>query len=46
VCPVGAIYSEEVVPDGASKTTYNSEDQHKGHDHTFFIELSRDVFAD
>ena len=46
VCPVGAIYSEEVVPDGASKTKYNSEDQNKGHDHTFFIQLSRDVFAD
>jgi len=46
VCPVGAIYSEEVVPDGSSKTKYNSEDQNKGHDHTFFIELSRDVFAD
>ena len=46
VCPVGAIYSEEVVPDGSSKTKYNTEDQHKGHDHTFFIALSRDVFAD
>ena len=46
VCPVGAIYSEEVVPDGASKTKYNAEDPNKGHDHTFFIQLSRDVFAD
>ena len=46
VCPVGAIYSEEVVPDGSSKTKYNAEDQNKGHDHTFFIQLSRDVFAD
>ncbi len=46
VCPVGAIYSEEVVPDGSSKRKYNSEDQNKGHDHTFFIQLSRDVFAD
>lgn len=46
VCPVGAIYSEEVVPDGSSKTKYNSADQNKGHDHTFFIQLSRDVFAD
>jgi ferredoxin len=46
VCPVGAIYSEEVVPDGASNTTYNSKDTGKGHDHTFFIQLSRDVFAD
>jgi hypothetical protein len=28
------------------ETKYNSEDQNKGHDHTFFIQLSRDVFAD
>jgi formate hydrogenlyase subunit 6/NADH:ubiquinone oxidoreductase subunit I len=46
VCPVGAIYSEEQVPDGASKTQYNSADPNKGHDHTFFIQHSRDVFAD
>jgi Fe-S-cluster-containing hydrogenase component 2 len=46
VCPVGAIYSEENVPDGASKTHYNREDPNKGHDHSFFIQLSRDVFAD
>ncbi len=46
VCPVGAIYSEEQVPDGASNTKYNSEDANKGHDHTFFIQHSRDVFAD
>ena len=46
VCPVGAIYSEENVPDGATKTHYNSTDPNKGHDHTFFIQLSRDVFAD
>ena len=46
VCPVGAIYSEEVVPDGSSKFKYNSEDKNKGHDHTFFVQLSRDVFAD
>ena len=46
VCPVGAIYSEEVVPNGSSKTKYNSEDKNKGHDHTFFVQLSRDVFAD
>ena len=46
VCPVGAIYSEEVVPDGAAKTHYNSSDTAKGHDHTFFIEHSRAVFAD
>jgi Fe-S-cluster-containing hydrogenase component 2 len=46
VCPVGAIYSEEHVPDGTSRTKYNAEDANKGHDHTFFIQLSRDVFAD
>jgi ferredoxin len=46
VCPVGAIYSEEHVPDGASNTRYNSSDPNKGHDHTFFIQHSRDVFAD
>jgi ferredoxin len=47
VCPVGAIYSEEVVPDGsAASSKYNTADPHKGHDHTFFIQLSRDVFLD
>jgi hypothetical protein len=29
VCPVGAIYSEEVVLVGFSKTKYNSEGQNK-----------------
>ena len=46
VCPVGAIYSEEQVPNGANNTKYNPADENKGHDHTFFIQLSRDVFAD
>jgi Fe-S-cluster-containing hydrogenase component 2 len=46
VCPVGAIYSEEHVPDASSKSSYNSTDPNKGHDHTFFIQHSRDVFAD
>ena len=46
VCPVGAIYPEEKVPDGATKTSYNSADENKGNDHSFFIQLSRDVFAD
>jgi len=46
VCPVGAIYSEEVVPDGQTKKHYNASDPNKGHDHSFFIQLSRDVFAD
>ena len=46
VCPVGAIYTEEDVPDGDKKTKYNSKDPHKGHDHTYFIQLTREVFAD
>ena len=46
VCPVGAIYPEEQVPDGSTRTDYNSSDPHKGHDHSFFTQLSRDVFAD
>ena len=46
ICPVGAIYSEEHVPDGASRNHYNASDPNKGHDHTFFIQHSRDVFAD
>ena len=47
VCPVGAIYSEEQVPDGSPQgAKYNSADPNTGHDHTFFIQLSRDVFAD
>lgn len=46
VCPVGAIYSEEHVPDGSPRSKYNAEDPSSGHDHTFFIQHSRDVFAD
>lgn len=47
VCPVGAIYSEEHLPDGTpSGAKYNGADPHKGHDHTFFVQHSRDVFAD
>ena len=46
VCPVGAIYVEEDVPDGKTKTKYNSKDPNKGHDHTYFIQLTREVFAD
>ena len=46
VCPVGAIYADEHVPDGATITKYNSNDENKGHDHTFFIQLSNEVFAD
>ena len=47
VCPVGAIYSEEHLPDGTPNgAKYNSSDPNKGHDHTFFVQHSRDVFAD
>jgi Fe-S-cluster-containing hydrogenase component 2 len=47
VCPVGAIYSEEHLPDGSpTSAKYNAEDPNKGHDHTFFLQHSRDVFAD
>ncbi len=46
VCPVGAIYPEEDVPDGTPASTYNTDDPHTGHDHRYFIELSRNVFAD
>jgi hypothetical protein len=41
-----AIYSEEHVPDGSSKSHYNSTDPNKGHDHTFFIQQNQAVFAD
>ena len=46
VCPVGAIYTEEELPDGSTRTKYNREDPNKGNDHSFFLQLSRDVFAD
>lgn len=46
VCPVGAIYTEEGVPDGSPAATYNAEDPNRGHDHRFFIDHSRAVFAD
>jgi formate hydrogenlyase subunit 6/NADH:ubiquinone oxidoreductase subunit I len=47
ICPVGAIYSEEHLPDGSPRSAkYNAPDPNKGHDHTFFIQHSRDVFAD
>ena len=47
VCPVGAIYSEEHLPDGSpSGPKYNAQDPNKGHDHTFFVQHSREVFAD
>jgi NAD-dependent dihydropyrimidine dehydrogenase PreA subunit len=46
VCPVGAIYAEEHVPNGTTLVKYNKDDPNTDHDHTFFIQHSRDVFAD
>jgi ferredoxin len=46
VCPVGAIYSEDQVPDGTTVTKYNANDASAGNDHSFFTQLTRDVFAD
>jgi Fe-S-cluster-containing hydrogenase component 2 len=47
VCPVGAIYSEDQLPDGsANGPAYNAADPNKGNDHSFFLQHSRDVFAD
>lgn len=46
VCPVGAIYPDDDVPDGTSAHIYNSKDPNKGHDHRYFIELTHNVFAD
>lgn len=46
VCPVGAIYSEDHLPDGSPNSRYNSNDPNRGHDHRFFLEHSRAVFAD
>lgn len=47
VCPVGAIYSEDHLPDGSpGGAKYNAEDPNTGHDHTFFLGHSRAVFAD
>jgi Fe-S-cluster-containing hydrogenase component 2 len=46
VCPVGAIYADDHVPDGSPRAKYNTNDPNKGHDHTFFVEQSRAVFAD
>jgi Fe-S-cluster-containing hydrogenase component 2 len=47
VCPVGAIYAEEHLPDGTPNgPKYNANDPNTGHDHTFFLGHSRAVFAD
>ena len=47
VCPVGAIYPDDHLPDGTPRgPKYNDADPNKGHDHTFFLQHSRDVFAD
>jgi len=46
VCPVGAIYSADRVPDGTNPKAYNQDDAMQGNDHSFFVELTRSVFAD
>jgi Fe-S-cluster-containing hydrogenase component 2 len=46
ICPVGAIYTDDDLPDAVTRTKYNAKDEMKGNDHSFFLELSRDVFAD
>ena len=46
ICPVGAIYTDDDLPDGTTHTKYNAKDEMKGHDHSFFLDLSRGVFAD
>lgn len=46
VCPVGAIYSADRVPDGTNPSAYHRDDTMQGHDHSFFAELTRTVFAD
>jgi ferredoxin len=38
VCPVGAIYSVEKVPDGSIHAGYNASDPNKGHAQTFGTE--------
>jgi ferredoxin len=44
VCPVGAIDSEEHLPDGTPNSAkYNTADPNKGHDHRYFVQHSRDV---
>jgi ferredoxin len=46
VCPVGAIYSLDHLPDGSPAARYNANDPNRGNDHRFFAELSAKVFAD
>ena len=46
VCPVGAIYAEDQVPNGTTVTKYNANDTATGNDHSFFVQLTREVFAD
>ena len=46
ICPVGAIYPDDHLPNGSTVTKYNAADPNQGHDHSFFAEHSRAVFAD
>lgn len=44
-CPVGAIYTEDTVPDGTPAKPRNVNDKFTD-DETFFIELNKNIFAD
>jgi hypothetical protein len=44
--PGGRDLRRRARPDGGPNAKYNKADTAKGHDHTFFVQLSRDVFAD
>lgn len=46
VCPSGAIYFEDQLPDGRPGARYNARDRYQGHDHTYFSVLSHAIFAD
>ena len=47
VCPVGAIYPDDRLPDGSpGGPKYNADDPNKGHDHSFFAQHTRAVFSD
>jgi hypothetical protein len=39
------LYAVAELRGSATSAKYNAEDPNKGHDHTFFLQHSRDVFA-
>ncbi len=45
-CPVGAIYTEDDVPDGTAHKPHNKDDPWKDNDETFFVELNKKIFSD